>query len=70
MARESDTGSYKIVGQGSDPSHDASKEKHSKIDDERKTVVDDGAFIGNLGWISILSVTIAGLTMGGFGLGL
>jgi hypothetical protein len=33
-------------------------------------LIADGAFISNLGWISILTMTISGLTMAGIGAGL
>lgn len=42
----------------------------SKNKSDEKLLVEDGAFISNLGWISILSVTIAGITVGSIGAGL
>ena len=35
-----------------------------------KSLIEDGALISNLGWISILSMTISGLSMIGMGAGL
>jgi hypothetical protein len=65
MERISDAKSLKVVQQ------DKLKELHaeleridSKIKGDEKLLVEDGAFISNLGWISILSVTIASITMG------
>ncbi|HTN92998.1 MAG TPA: hypothetical protein VMJ33_00295 [Gallionella sp.] len=34
---------------------------------DKKHFVEDGALISNIGWISISSLTIATLAMGGFG---
>jgi hypothetical protein len=39
----------------------------SKFKSDEKLLVEDGALISNLGWISILSVTIASITMGSIG---
>ena len=39
----------------------------SEIKSDKKLLVKDGAFISNLGWISILSVTIASIAMGSIG---
>ena len=45
-----------------------SKDPSAKND--KMLMIGDGAFISNLGWISILSVTISGLSMVGVGAGL
>jgi hypothetical protein len=37
---------------------------------DKKPLIEDGAIISNLGWISILSLTISGLAMVGVGTGL
>ena len=43
---------------------------NTKIKSDERHLVEDGAFISNLGWISILSMTITGLAMTGIGAGL
>ena len=47
------------------------REELEKIDtnmkSDKKHFVEDGALISNIGWISISSLTIATLAMGGFG---
>jgi hypothetical protein len=42
----------------------------SSTGNDKKKLIEDGAIISNLGWISILSLTISGLTMAGIGAGL
>ena len=42
----------------------------SKSKRDAKSLIEDGALISNLGWISILSMTISGLSMIGIGAGL
>jgi hypothetical protein len=42
----------------------------AKIKSDKKILVEDASIISNISWISILSVTIAGLTMAGIGAGL
>ena len=68
MERISDTKSLNVV------QHEKLKELHAELEkidshikSDKKLVVDDGAIISNLGWISILSVTIASITMGSIG---
>jgi len=43
------------------------EEIDSKIKSDEKLLVEDGTIISNLGWISILSLTIASITMGSIG---
>jgi hypothetical protein len=45
-----------------------SKDPNARSD--KKPLIEDGAIISNLGWISILSLTISGLSMIGVGAGL
>jgi hypothetical protein len=45
-----------------------SKDHNARSD--KKPLIEDGAIISNLGWISILSLTISGLSMVGVGAGL
>jgi hypothetical protein len=42
----------------------------SSAKSDKKPLIEDGAIISNLGWISILSLTISGLAMAGVGAGL
>jgi hypothetical protein len=44
--------------------------KGSKPNSNKRPLIEDGAIISNLGWISILSLTISGLAMAGVGAGL
>jgi hypothetical protein len=43
---------------------------NSKIKNHKKLLIEDCKIISNLGWISALSVTIAGITMAGIGVSL
>jgi hypothetical protein len=71
MEQISDTKSPKVVQQESLQELLAKLERiDSRTRSDEKLSVDDGKIISNLGWISILSVTIAGLTMGSLGVGL
>jgi hypothetical protein len=64
MERISDTKSLKAEQQKTLNELRSELEKiDSKIKSDEKLLVDDGALISNLGWISILSATITGLTM-------
>jgi hypothetical protein len=64
MERISDTQSPKIVRQEKLKESDAESEgMDSKIKNDKKLLVEDGKFISNLGWISILSVTIASIAV-------
>ena len=68
MERISDTKSLEVTQQDkSNESHAGLKRTDSKTKSDEKFVVEDGSLISNLGWITILSVTIAGITMGGIG---
>ena len=60
-----------------DAQKDGSKERRVELEskdpsakNDKMLMIGDGAFISNLGWISILSVTISGLSMVGVGAGL
>ena len=60
-----------------DAQKDQSKERRVELEsknpsakNDKMLMIGDGAFISNLGWISILSVTISGLSMVGVGAGL
>jgi|WetSurMetagenome_2_1015567.scaffolds.fasta_scaffold972777_1 hypothetical protein len=71
MEQISDTQSLKFVQQERLEELHAELERiDSRIKNDEKLSVDDGKIISNLGWISILSVTIAGITMGSLGFGL
>jgi hypothetical protein len=71
MEQISDTKTLIVVQQEKLKELQAKLEKiDSKIKSDEKLLVEDGAFISNLGWISILSVTIASIAMGSIGAGL
>jgi hypothetical protein len=71
MEQISDTKTLIVVQQERLKELQAKLEKiDSKIKSDEKLLVEDGAFISNLGWISILSVTIASIAMGSIGAGL
>ena len=68
MEQISDAKSLHVVQQ------EKSKELHaglermdSRIKSDKTLLVEDGSFISNLGWISILSMTIASITVGSIG---
>lgn len=68
MKRISDSKSLKAVQQEKlKELHDELDRIDSKIKSDEKLLVDDGAFISNLGWIGILSVTIVSVTTGSIG---
>jgi len=68
MERISDAKKLKVVQQERlKELHAELKRIDSKFKSDEKLLVEDGAFISNLGWISILSVTIASVTMGSIG---
>jgi hypothetical protein len=71
MEQISDTKTLIVVQQEKLKELQAKLEKiDSKIKSDEKLLVEDGAFISNPGWISILSVTIASIAMGSIGAGL
>lgn len=71
MERISDAKSLKVVQQDKLKALHAELERiDSKIKGDEKLWVEDGAFISNLGWISISSLTIASITMGSLGAGI
>jgi hypothetical protein len=60
-----------------DVQHENLKKLHVELDSmgsmpksDKKPLIEDGAIISNLGWISILSLTISGLAMAGVGVGI
>jgi len=68
MEQISDTKTLIVVQQEKLKELQAKLEKiDSEIKSDKKLLVKDGAFISNLGWISILSVTIASIMMGSIG---
>ena len=68
MERISDAKTLKVVQQERLKELHAELERiDSKFKSDEKLLVEDGVFISNLGWISILSVTIASITMGSIG---
>lgn len=68
MERISDAKTLKVVQQERLKELDAELERiDSKIKSDEKLLAEYGKFISNLGWISILSVTIASITMGSIG---
>jgi hypothetical protein len=71
MEQNFDTKTLKVIQQEKSKELNAELERiDSKIKSDKKLLVEDGAFISNLGWISILSVTITSITMGSIGAGL
>jgi hypothetical protein len=71
MEQNSNTQSINVVHQEKlkehhvEPDSTGSKPKRNK-----KPLIEDGAIISNLGWISILTLTISGLAMAGVGAGI
>jgi hypothetical protein len=71
MERISEAKSQKVVQQEKPDELNVEPERaDTKIKSDERHLVEDGAFISNLGWISILSMTITGLAMTGIGAGL
>ena len=71
MEQTSNTKSSNVAQKEESKEHRVELESmDSKPKRDKKLLIEDGAFFSNLGWISILSVTISGLTMAGIGAGL
>jgi len=71
MEQNSNTQSINVVQQEALKGHRVEPDSTgSKPKSNKKPLIEDGAIISNLGWISILSLTISGLAMAGVGAGL
>ena len=71
MEQTSNTKSYNVGQKEESRWHRVKLEStDSSTGNDKKKLIEDGAIISNLGWISILSLTISGLTMAGIGAGL
>ena len=71
MEHTSNTKSFYVAQTDESKEHRVKLEsKDSSAESGKMPLIEDGAIISNLGWISILSLTISGLSMAGVGAGL